>query len=130
MRTNEQIVQRIKERQKDDIFGFEVNEYITRLPFEFAKEFLKEGTTKEEWEKDIDKRPIKEVMNNYMKFAKEKAESGRGISANRSIYHYVAWLWLDENEILANKILDEYTNYGIPQLKEICKYLGLNYDEV
>ena len=64
-----------------------------------------------------------------MEFAKKKAENERGISASRSIAHYIAWLWLANDNDLWNEI-DDYYDYGIPQLKIICNYLNIEYESV
>jgi hypothetical protein len=60
-----------------------------------------------------------------MDFAWDKANNGRGISANRSIAHYQAWLWLLGVE-WCDTLMDDYEFYGKPQLIRICEYLGLD----
>lgn len=127
MRTQEEIVERVRLRKPQDFFGFEITDLISYLDFEHGKQFLKEDSkmTAEEWEKSRETRPPKEVMSEYMPFAWEKANNYRGLSSARSISHYQAWLWLDGNEELANSI-EDYQYYGKPQLVEICNYLGLD----
>ena len=39
MRTQEEIVARVKERKTEDFFGFEISDYVTRLTFENAQQF-------------------------------------------------------------------------------------------
>jgi len=47
------------------------------------------------------------------------------LSEKRSIMHYIAWLWLlGENEF--DNLMDDYSNYGKPQLRKIEKYFGIN----
>ena len=65
-------------------------------------------------------------MTEYLSFAFSKANDKRGLSAGRSMEHYTSWLWLDGDEVL-HKTLDNYEDYGIPQLIEICKYLGQHH---
>lgn len=127
-RTQDEIVARYKERAANDPFGFEVHEYLPYLDFEHANALgiLKPDTTAEEWKAIGDQVPaVRDRMVEYMSFAWEKANNQRGISASRSIAHYIAWLWLDGADALASEIGD-YVNYGKPQLTRICEYLGLD----
>jgi len=123
MRTQDEIVERIKKREKDDLFGFETSCYINFLDYEHAKPYLKPDVTENDWHKS-DKSP-KEEMIDYMEFAWDKAKGCRGISAGRSIMHYEAWLWLDGAENLFEDI-EDYQYYGKDILVDICKYLGLD----
>lgn len=133
IRTQDEIVERIRLREPKDYFGFEIGEYIAYLDFEHAKEFLKEGTTAEEWNEAIKTRlPPKEAMIDYMPFAFEKAHGQRGISANRSIGHMIAWAWLI-NDGWATKIETaygaDYRDYGLHILRMICELLEINPKE-
>ncbi len=125
-RTQEEILSRMKQVEKDDFFGFQRTDLLEHLDFENAKQFLKDGVTEADWKKET--RTPKEVMTEYLSFAFEKAKDKRGLSAGRSMEHYTSWLWLDGDEVL-HKTLDEYTDYGIPQLIEICKYLGVDHNQ-
>lgn len=123
MKSQDEIVARIESRKADDFFGFEVSEYVDFLDYQHAKPYLKPEVTENEW-KQTDKTP-KEVMIDYMPFAWEKANNCRGLSAGRSLKHYVAWLWLDgDNELWPT--IEDYEYYGKNQLVEICNYLELN----
>ena len=124
MKTQEEILKRIKEIDNRDTMGFEKSDLINFLSFKNAKQFLVEEAKEKDWEQD--KNP-KKIMIDYMSFAKEKAEDERGLSAGRSICHFMAWLWLDGNTELAEKIWN-YSDYGKPQLKKICEYLNLDYE--
>ena len=123
MRTQDEIVGRVNKVKEYDMFGFETSELIVYLDFEHAKPFLKDDVTAEQWQ--VSTKTPREEMIEYMPFAWEKANNERGISAMRSLMHYAAWLWLDGNDVLAEKIGD-YEYYGKPQLIAICKYLGLD----
>jgi len=126
-RTQDQIVARIHERKGDDMLGFEVDEYVPYLDYEHAKAFIKPDVTKEQWEADT-----KDVMDprdrafDYMPFAWDKANNCRGISSNRSISHFIAWLWLDGDDELWPTLWKDYRYYGKPQLEQICQYLGID----
>ena len=124
MRTQKEILNRIKIVEKDDFLGFQRSDLISYLDYENARPFLKDEISAEQWKKE-DKTP-KEIMINYLPFAWEKANNKRGISASRSMDHYTSWLWLDGDENL-HKTLSDYEYYGKPQLIEVCKYLGIDY---
>ena len=128
-RTQEGILARIEAIAKNDVRGLERNDLVDFLDYEHAKPYLKEGTTEEEWaEYRAAIKPPKEQMKDYMDFAWEKANNKRGISAYRSLCHYSAWLWLDDNEELAERIR-EYEYYGKPQLIAVCEYLCLDPEQ-
>lgn len=133
MRTHEEIVKRIRDRQNEDILGWETQCYLMALPFELAKEFLSEGATEDQWTHLIQSDEIlREQMIEYMPFAWGKANDQRGLSANRSIMHYQAWLWLagvDGLDDMSNPTWGEYEYYGKPQLQWICRYLGLDPEQ-
>ena len=133
MRTQEEIVKRINEREKDDFFGFEKSDYLVCLTFENAKQYLKEGTASDEW-KTLNNNPIDELKE-YMGFAWEKANCCRGISSNRNISHIIAWLWLADHEIskeVERMYEEEYQYYGKDILKYVCDNVGIDssvYDD-
>lgn len=125
-RTQQEILNRIEEIEDDDFFGHQRGDLIEYLDFENAKKFLKDGTTAEQWnEYQKEVLPPREKMIDYLAFAWEKAYGERGLSAARSMDHYTSWLWLDGDEEL-HKTLAFYTDYGKPQLEDICRYLGVD----
>lgn len=127
MRTQEQIIERINARREDDMFGFEWPYYLEMLPFDAAKQYLKPEATGEDWKvKTTDE--IRADAIGYMPFAWEKANNCRGISANRSVMHYQAWLWL-LGEDWGDSLMDDYEFYGKPQLVRICEHFGLDHKQ-
>lgn len=129
--TQDEIAARIAERTSSDVFGFECGEYLAYLDFDHAKRFLKPDATREEWGKDLptlSREGILAQMEKYMEFAWDKANNGRGISANRSIKHYIAWTWLaGDSEVSAEierRFADEYQFYGKDILVRICEIYG------
>ena len=93
MRTDEEILNRIRERRPHDVLGFEWLEYLECLPFALAREFLNPEADEQVWNKykpSADPRDVTARMVEYMPFAWEKANSYRGLSASRSILHYQA----------------------------------------
>ena len=64
-------------------------------------------------------------MNRYLEFAWDKANSQRGISATRSMQHYLWWFTMlgEEFDEFAETLVD-YEYYGKPQLWIITELLG------
>lgn len=134
MRTQEELIKRIKERTAADMFGFEVSEYYYALTEE-SFNALKEGPTPyvrtdavysdmPEEVKLLTDSDVHKKCVDYMEFAWEKANNFRGISAMRSIQHYVAWMWMKGDDFL-DEAIDDYQYYGKDLLVEICKRLGI-----
>lgn len=127
IRTQEEIKQRLKE--VDDMFGTQKADLIFYLEFGDAKPFLKDEFVKKvnegtkEWVKETN--PKKEILD-YLEFAYEKAENGRGLSAARSMMHFKTWIWLDDKEFYADIVdeIDNYYAYGIPVLDKISSHYG------
>lgn len=102
------------------------------LDFDNAKDFLKENATKEEWDKTITpntQEAIKSKILDYMPFAWEKANGMRGISANRSIDHMTAWLWLYDDNLLEKVEEIEYEHYGKEKLIAICEHFNWDWKQ-
>ncbi len=129
MRTQEEIVLRIKEREASDFFGFEVGDLISCLTFEYAQPWLKETAKADEWKQEsAEDADVLARLKDYMKFAWDKANNCRGLSAGRSLNHMEAWLWLLGEKDAADA-LDEYDRYGKPQLAAICEHYGIDWKE-
>jgi hypothetical protein len=132
MRTPQEIVDRIKKVQPDDMFGFQLGDLLPYLPWEQAKEFLNEEGKKEfeggKWKyEEPTKENITKVVREYMEFALGKAENHRGLSAGRSIEHFKAWIWLLGDEDYGAINWDEYENYGAPILRQVCERYGIPF---
>ncbi len=125
MRTQEEIVARILERSDHDIFGFETSEYLDFIDYAHAKPFLKPEATESQWNNEVFKEPTKEnvlaKMLDYMPFAWKKANDCRGISADRSICHYRAWLWVLNDGFFETFNSIKYEHYGKEILIAICE---------
>ena len=134
MKNITEIKNKIKEGFSNDFFGFGVSDLIDTLPFEDAKEYLKEEfvakeNASEEWESTRLKsdEDVKEKMLDYLPFAWGKAEDERGLSADRSIQHFTAWAWLIDDEFsneIENMYNTNYAPYGEPILGFISEKLG------
>lgn len=125
MRTDEEILARINEREAEDWLGIERQDLVLVLPFNKAVQFLNETATEKNWEQaPRDRESVIARMLEYMPFAWEKANNCRGISASRSMHHYMAWTWLvgdDFGDLL------EYEYYGKDNLAKICQHYGWDY---
>lgn len=136
MRTQDEIVARLKAGVEDDLFGFATDVLLDALDFEHAQPFLKEGVTPEQWnvKREADgfgrelqfpllrEEDLKAAALDYLKFAWSKAQDHRGISAERSVTKLFEFCWLlglDTQKIRAA----EYRNYGCPMLKVISELL-------
>ncbi len=129
VRTEHEILTHIEEVQSTDWMGTIRNDLISYLPFESAKQFLKDGVTDKDWmaaSSDIDS--LKARIKDYMDFAWEKANDNRGISAGRSIEHMQAWLWMMGENNVAQEI-ENYSFYGKPQLRAICEKFGWDWHD-
>jgi hypothetical protein len=128
MRTDAEIVARIAEIEKRDFLGFEQNDLIAALTFEAAKPYLIEDATAEQFGEPVprDKESVLKIMLDYMPFAWEKANNGRGISAARSMSHYTSWIWLAGDD-LGN--LNNYQFYGKDNLVKICDHYGWDHKQ-
>jgi len=130
MRTTTEIAERVQDRRAGDLFGFEIGTLMSYLPFKDVPEgLLKEGTTEADYN---EVRPATDVnvrrdMGNYLGFAIMKALDHKGLSASRSISHYMSWMWLlgDEEAMLWCERDDMYENYGAPILKAIATKYGI-----
>lgn len=124
-RTPEEIVARITEVAPRDFFGAESTRLLRALPWEHAAPLLTDDA-RQSYEKgeqtwEVKTHPRQAILN-YLPFAMNKADSHRGLSANRSIDHMRGLTWLlgcyDKVE------WDNFENYGAPVLKQIAGMLS------
>jgi hypothetical protein len=131
-RTHDEIVARLKELRERDYFGFQSSDLLSYLPWDKAKDFLKEGSDEGAWraEYPIFKPPLKAVLD-YLPFAWDKANNMRGLSAMRSLEHIQAWLWLAgiPGKALSD-YFDDYEYYGKPQLVFTSQFVGFDWQKV
>ena len=126
-RTDDEIISRINVVADRDFFGFEVSDLVVRLEYEKAKQFIPTDVIQKDWEV-VSREPadVISMMRNYMSFAWEKANDGRGLSAGRSLSHYSAWIWLAGDDL---GDLLEYEFYGKDKLVLICNHYGWDSSE-
>lgn len=133
-RTQVEIVNRINLIEKEDFFGFQSSDLVSYLDYSnalpYINENLKKTLTESEWdEKYKAKLTPKELIQDYMPFAWDKANNCRGLSASRSVEHMKAWLWLDGEDILADRMGDIYEYYGKTCLVVICLHYGIDWKQ-
>lgn len=133
MKTQEQIVERIEELGKNyqDLFGFQRGDLIEYLTFDNAKQFLNDPDNNEDWTAaSQDRDCVVKVIKNYLEFAWDKANNCRGLSADRSIQHFLAWTWLIDDDFykeLAESYDINYRYYGKPQLVLVSEKYGFDW---
>ncbi|OEU75012.1 MAG: hypothetical protein BA864_14155 [Desulfuromonadales bacterium C00003093] len=132
--TKEEVDARYTERAPADMLGFEVDEYTPYMSVEGMRPLAKEGVTDEtlkEIQLTLNRGEMVADMERYMEFAIGKANDQRGISANRSIQHYIAWTWLSGDAEFSSTIETMYehgyTGWGIPILRKICEFYGFDH---
>ena len=129
MRSDDEIVERLRQIRERDWLGTEQGDLVAVLPFERAKEFLNERTDSTKWNQlPRDDDAVKSRMHDYMNFAWRKANDRRGISASRSLDHMSAWLWLLGREAAAEQVR-EYDQYGKARLRAICEAFGWDWKQ-
>lgn len=130
MKTQEQIVQKIKE--SDSVFGFDREVLLTALDYNYAHEFLKEKTTPADWARlgyPYSEEMLREELTKYMEFALDKAASHRGLSASRSVDKISMWAWLLDDDAYEKVEAAGYENYGVPKLRAACEAFGIPFPE-
>lgn len=124
MRTDDEILARIEARKEEDFFGFELPDLLIRLPFEKARPHVSDEITEAGWTTlPRDRDSVLKEMHEYMSFAWDKANNCRGLSAGRSMCHYMAWVWLVGDEEVFGDLTD-YQYYGKDNLVKICNHYG------
>lgn len=130
MTTQDELVARIKARMSKDALGFEWHEYLEHLELDRFKQFAKPDADLSDMPppKPIDREAMLAKMKSYMSFAFGKAHGERGISASRSVLHYVAWTWLAGDREFSDEVDrmgdTDYAPYGLPVLRRICAFYG------
>lgn len=127
MRTAEEIVEYIK--ADDGFLSFQSEVLVPYLPFDEAKQFLKDGVTVEGWvelPQPISPERVLADVQEYMKFAWDKALDHRGLSASRSVSKMTAWMWMLGDDELVELCSDDsaYPQYGAPILRAISEKYG------
>ncbi len=126
MRTDEEILARIKALKDDDLLGFETGDLLSRLSFEVAQAAGILRPDAKPW--TVESRRSADLiaeMKSYLAFAWDKALNHRGISAGRSVNHYQSWMWLLGDDEYASIDWERYRNYGAPILRQVTEFLEM-----
>lgn len=126
--TQDELLARIAERRPADPFGFELGDYAVFLDAAHAAtlglDVASEPWVTEPWSRDA----LLVQMRDYLAFAFGKANDQRGLSANRSVMHFVAWTWLAGDRGLSAEIermfREEYRYYGKLILRRVADHYG------
>jgi len=126
VRTDAEILARIRELETSDIFKWESNLLITFLPFALARPLLAERNVHhtDAWiDQDRSVGALIEKMRLFMDVALEMVINHRGTRTQRSVDYLHAWIWLmgDEAMLAFMDDPDHFPQYGAPILKEICR---------
>lgn len=119
MRTQDEIVARIREVQEDDWLGFRQEVLLAALDFEHARPFVRPDVTAAQWEEmAVPADRAEQVARDYYRFALSKIRGHRGISASRSVEKLTEYAWLlGRDDALAAVEAADYALYGAPKVK-------------
>jgi hypothetical protein len=125
MRTLKEIQAHIKEIKHADFFSIETADLGTYLHLSMLREIgigMSDDFEPDQWSESTPER-VKQILIDYLDFAIGKGEDHRGLSAERSIAHMRAWLWLIEDDELYQFASNtaNYRNYGAPILLAISR---------
>ncbi len=125
MKTLQEIVEWYRVQQEDDILGFTGSAILNFVPFDMAKEFLKDDAERYEVP-ELTEENVLATMREYIEFAWGKVKDHRGISAGRSVEKMKAWLWILGDDYLYQFCENDanYAQYGAPCLKAISEKYG------
>ncbi len=106
--TPEGILKRIEQVRERDFFGEFCPRLIDYLPYEHAKQFLKDGIDEDEWSPAGDEE-LRSELHRYMDdWWKQKVEDGRGISCHRGRAQVVNLMFLAGIEAWIHIGIDSY----------------------
>lgn len=128
MRTQGDILARIKSAEGEDFLGFRRDVLIDALDYEHAKQYLKPDVTAEQWAESqltTDEKTL-DALKSYLEFAWSKAEDHRGISAGRSIEKLTEYAWLlGRDDVVHDIEAAPYPQYGCPKLAVVARAFAL-----
>ena len=119
MRTDKEIVERLKEIESNDEYGFERNYLLEYLSFSHAKPFLKEGVTEEEWDNVRPKSDEDSLVNRieeHLEVAWFMANNRRTLQCKKSLSLLRALTWMKRDGLFPILLSEEKFRYhGKPQ---------------
>ena len=134
MRTNEEIFQRINDKESMDLFGVQKGDLFSLLTFEQAKPYLPpsyvtmiENEKAPEDEKWVTIIPA-ESIHDFMSFAYGVARTGKALMSERCLLHYRTWVWFDDPKFY-DTISEEFLtcqDYGVEVFEKIISHYNIN----
>lgn len=117
-RTQDEILARFIEANKDDMFGFRTSvlaEHLTYEKLAATAAFEMDKIGEADWQPVTD---TESVARDYLTFAIGKIEDHRGISASRSVDKLREYAWLlGRDDVVDAMDAADYAQYGAPQVK-------------
>ncbi|MDX3109716.1 hypothetical protein [Nonomuraea angiospora] len=130
MRTQGEIVGRVRAVAAGDFFGWHQEVLLPALDFEHAREFLRPEATKERWEEARHGNDLLEAAKAYYGFALGKIRDHRGISAERSTIKLAEFAWLlGRDDVFTAMDSAGYAQYGAPKVKAFGEAFGLAWPD-
>lgn len=127
MRTQDEIVARIRAVADTDLLGFRFEVLAVALDFEHARPFIVESATANDWT-TLDAESVDQSARDYYAFALGKIKDHRGISAHRSVEKLQEFAWLlVRDDVLAEMEAADYEQYGAPKVKAFGAGFGLEW---
>lgn len=130
-RTPTEIVARIRDEdvaRRDTPFGVERSRYLSALDYQDARQFLNADQDPQKWAESVlrTEEQVRNEITDHLRYAWDKANHRRAMSAQRTLLHFTGLLWLlsspEADEIVDE--LEDWTHYGKPQLVRISEMVG------
>ena len=128
VRTVAEIVERIKSIQAEGrFFEFETDTLAEFLPETEGRAVGFAPSDGQEWTSTpLTRDAVIAAMADYSDHAWCKVEDHRGLSANRSVDRFRAWVWLlGDDAVLEQFESAGYAQYGAPKLAVACEAYGV-----
>lgn len=135
--TPDEIIGFMHKMTPHDQFGFIRNDCIVYLDYELAKPLLTPGCTAQIWAEQFQRahtiESVREEIVKYIPFAWDKANGCRGLSAARSMMHFIAWTFLAGDIELSERIqamFRSYQHYGKAVLVLISEHYRVDWRQL
>jgi len=134
MRTNEEIFERINDKESMDLFGVQKGDLFSLLTFEQAKPYLSpayvtmiekdQAPEDEKWMTIVPS----ESIHDFMAFSYDVAKRGKALMSERCLLHYRTGIWYDDPEFydtISNECLT-WDDYGVEVFEKIISHYNIN----
>ena len=133
-RTEDEILEHVEHVKDLDFFAVRRCDLWSALPWQTARTRVPilSAIPRKEWEAPdsfiADDDVLVERIIDYIPFAVDKAENHRGLSANRSVDHFKAWVWLMGDDAWRAIPWENYPQYGAPILAAVADLVGYEWN--